>query len=100
MAAQVAASVNGLQRKKGYPYTSENTQSLHITQTAQKTTTERSPTIEGHSEIQKFAVTNLGRSDVFLGHEWLSFYNPEVDWTTGLPDVPQHADTTNQNQKR
>ena len=26
--------------------------------------------INGHSEIQKFAVTNLGRSDVFLGHEW------------------------------
>ena len=39
--------------------------------------------IDGHSEIRKFAVTNLGRSDVFLGHEWLNFHNPEVDWTTG-----------------
>ena len=39
--------------------------------------------INGHPKIRKFAVTNLGQSDMFLGHEWLNFHNPEVDWTTG-----------------
>ena len=39
--------------------------------------------VDGHSEIRKFAITNLGQSDVFLGHEWLNFHNLEVDWNTG-----------------
>ena len=39
--------------------------------------------MDGHSKIRKFAVTNLRRPDVFLGHEWLNYHNPEVDWTTG-----------------
>ena len=39
--------------------------------------------VNRHSEIRKYAVTNLGWSDVFLGHEWLNFHNPEIDWNTG-----------------
>ena len=39
--------------------------------------------VDGHSKIPKFTITNLGQSDVFLGHKWLNFHNPEVDWTTG-----------------
>src|SRR5260370_6717760 len=34
-----------------------------------------------HSERAQFAVTNLGRQSVIIGHPWLSHHNPEVDWT-------------------
>lgn len=40
-------------------------------------------TIGYHSEIRQFAVTNLGKSDIFIGHNWLYHHNPEIDWTTG-----------------
>src|SRR5258708_2938447 len=33
-----------------------------------------------HSERAQFAVTNLGRQSVIIGHPWLSHHNPEVDW--------------------
>jgi hypothetical protein len=35
-----------------------------------------------HSERAQFAVTNLGRQSVIIGHPWLSHHNPEVDWAT------------------
>ena len=25
-------------------------------------------------------VSKLGNSDLFLGHDWLQYHNPEVDW--------------------
>ena len=28
----------------------------------------------------EFGVSNLGTSDVFLGHDWLKHHNPEIDW--------------------
>ena len=28
----------------------------------------------------EFGVSNLGTSDVFLGHNWLKHHNPEIDW--------------------
>jgi len=28
----------------------------------------------------QFSVTNLGKRDVFLGHEWLQRHNPSIDW--------------------
>ena len=40
-------------------------------------------TIGTHSERVTFGVTNLGKSDLFLGHEWLRFHNPTVDWQAG-----------------
>src|SRR6266446_4080501 len=35
-----------------------------------------------HSERAQFAVTNLGRQSVIIGHPWLLHHNPEVDWAT------------------
>ena len=40
-------------------------------------------TIGTHSEQITFSVTDLGKSDVFLGHEWLHFHNLSVDWQLG-----------------
>ena len=37
-------------------------------------------TIGQHSEHITFGVTNLGKSDLFLGHEWLKYHNPTIDW--------------------
>jgi hypothetical protein len=37
-------------------------------------------TIGGHTEIMDFRVSNLGSSDIFLGHDWLQHHNPEIDW--------------------
>src|SRR5215469_6394837 len=37
-------------------------------------------TIGGHSERIELAVTNLGKTDVFLGLDWLRYHNPSVDW--------------------
>ena len=25
-------------------------------------------------------VSNLGKSDIFLGHDWLRHHNPDIDW--------------------
>ena len=34
--------------------------------------------IQGHKERMSLAVTNLGKTDIFLGYEWLKFHNPIV----------------------
>ena len=39
--------------------------------------------IRDHTEKLRFAVTELGKSDVFIGHEWLKFHNPSIDWKAG-----------------
>ena len=39
--------------------------------------------IKNHEETLEFAVTNLGKRDIFLGHDWLSHHNPNIDWTNG-----------------
>ena len=39
--------------------------------------------IKNNKEILEFAVTNLGKRDIFLGHDWLSHHNPDIDWTNG-----------------
>ena len=39
--------------------------------------------IQNHVERLPLAVTNLGKSDVFLGFEWLKYHNPSVDWAEG-----------------
>ena len=36
--------------------------------------------IEGHEEIMDLGVSNLGKSDIFLGHNWLRHHNPDIDW--------------------
>lgn len=37
-------------------------------------------TIGTHSEQLTFSVTDLGKSDLFLGHEWLHLHIPSIDW--------------------
>ena len=39
--------------------------------------------IQDHEEILELAVTNLGKRDIFLGHNWLLHHNPTIDWTNG-----------------
>jgi len=36
--------------------------------------------INGHKKTLKAAVTDLDRTDMFLGHDWLVKHNPEVNW--------------------
>ncbi len=39
-------------------------------------------TIGGHTERIDLAITNLGKQDVYLGHNWLKRHNPSVNWKT------------------
>ncbi len=39
-------------------------------------------TIKGHAERIDLAVTNLGKKDIYLGHDWLKRHNPSVNWKT------------------
>jgi len=36
--------------------------------------------IEDHIKRIQFSVTDLGKRNVFLGHEWLQWHNPSIDW--------------------
>ena len=40
--------------------------------------------INGHKETLKAAVTDLDRTDMFLGHNLLVKHNPEVNWKNGI----------------
>ena len=40
--------------------------------------------INGHKETLEATVMNLDRMDMFLGHNWLVKYNPEVNWKNGV----------------
>jgi len=35
---------------------------------------------KNHSERTLFAVSNLGKQKMILGHSWLRKHNPEIDW--------------------
>ncbi len=39
-------------------------------------------TIGGHTECIDLAIMNLGKWDVYLGHDWLKRHNPLVNWKT------------------
>ncbi len=41
-------------------------------------------TIGGHTERIDLAVTNLGKKDIYLGHDWLKHHNHSVNWKTQL----------------
>jgi len=36
--------------------------------------------INRNKEQLETAVTDLNKTDMFLGHDWLAKYNPEVNW--------------------
>jgi len=39
--------------------------------------------INGHKEQLEAAVTDLNRTDIFLGHDWLVKHNSKVNWKNG-----------------
>ena len=39
--------------------------------------------IDNHIERIDFGVTNLGKGQIFLGHDWLKRHNPSIDWRKG-----------------
>ena len=39
--------------------------------------------IENHVEVFPFAVTNMGKTDIIVGFNWLQKHNLSVDWKTG-----------------
>ncbi len=39
-------------------------------------------TIGDHTEHIDLAIMNLGKKDVYLGHDWLKHHNPSVNWKT------------------
>ena len=36
--------------------------------------------IQDHEETFELAVTDIGRRDIFIGHDWLTYHNPEMEW--------------------
>ena len=36
--------------------------------------------INNHKEVFELAVTDIGRRDIFIGHDWLIYHNPEMEW--------------------
>ncbi|ESK92067.1 pro-pol protein [Moniliophthora roreri MCA 2997] len=49
-------------------------------------------TIGDHVEILSFDVTNLGETNMFIGHEWLKKHNPDINWTTKPEDDDNEED--------
>ncbi len=39
-------------------------------------------TIRGHAECIDLTIMNLGKKDLYLGHNWLKRHNPSVNWKT------------------
>jgi len=39
--------------------------------------------VNGHKKQLEAAVTDLNRTDMFLGHYWLVKHNPEINWKNG-----------------
>lgn len=40
-------------------------------------------TIGEHHERIDLTITNLGKKDIYLGHDWLKHHNPSINWKTG-----------------
>ena len=40
--------------------------------------------INGYKEQLEATVTDLNRTDMYLGHDWLVKHNPEVNWKNGM----------------
>jgi len=40
--------------------------------------------INEHKKQLEAAVTDLNGTNIFLGHDWLVKYNPEVNWKNGI----------------
>jgi Retroviral aspartyl protease len=38
--------------------------------------------IQGHPDMRHFVILDLGKTDVFIGLDWISHHNPEIDWVS------------------
>jgi hypothetical protein len=36
--------------------------------------------VNDHKECITLAITDLGKEDIFLGHEWLQYHDPSINW--------------------
>ena len=36
--------------------------------------------VQDHVECMQFAVTDLRKTNIFIGHDWLKYHNPSIDW--------------------
>ena len=36
--------------------------------------------VQNHVEEITFAISDLGNTDVYIGHEWFKKHNPDIDW--------------------
>jgi len=39
--------------------------------------------VNDHREHITLAIMDLSKEDIFLGHEWLQYHNPDIDWRRG-----------------
>lgn len=52
--------------------------------------------IGNHHKQITFGVTSLGKSDLFIGHDWLKLHNPTINWEKGVMELdrcPTHCRT-------
>ena len=49
--------------------------------------------VKEHSEIICLAVTTLASSNIFLRYDWLTKYNPEIDWGQGTVSFTRCSDS-------
>ena len=40
-------------------------------------------TVQDHTEVFPFAVTDTGKNDIIIGFNWLQQHNPEINWAEG-----------------
>ncbi len=69
-------------RKVAVPIPVYNTDGTHNTGRDITDFAELQMMIGGHTECIDLADTNLGKQDVYLGHDWLKCHNPSVNWKT------------------
>ena len=50
-------------------------------------------TIQGHAEKIPVALADLGSAPLFLGHDWLEFHNPDINWRKGTIDFTRCPDS-------
>ncbi|PFH45208.1 hypothetical protein AMATHDRAFT_161954, partial [Amanita thiersii Skay4041] len=31
-----------------------------------------------------FSITNISKNDIFLGHDWLKYHNPKINWNKAM----------------
>lgn len=48
---------------------------------------------EDHKEAITLLVTTLSSSNIFLGHDWLTRHNPEIDWRLGTIEFTRCPET-------